>query len=146
MTTAPSTTMPKSRAPRDKRLAGICRRFRQMAANSSENGIDRNIPNTQRGTALRRDDGVFDVVDVSDQADFTDVDLLQSRFDEAAACVDVVIDELLLDLSDIQPVSNQLVGIEPDLVFTCGTAESGDLDNVGYRLEVFFDHPLLERL
>ena len=39
ITTAPSTTMPKSSAPRDSRLAGMCLRSRQMAANSSENGM-----------------------------------------------------------------------------------------------------------
>ena len=39
MTTAPSTTMPKSSAPSESRLAGICFRSRQMAAKSSENGM-----------------------------------------------------------------------------------------------------------
>jgi hypothetical protein len=36
ITTAPSTTMPKSSAPSDSRFAGMCRRSRQMEANSSE--------------------------------------------------------------------------------------------------------------
>ena len=39
MTTAPSTTMPKSSAPSESRLAGMCFRSRQMAANSSEKGM-----------------------------------------------------------------------------------------------------------
>ena len=39
MTTEPSTTMPKSSAPSDSRLAGICRRSSRMDANSSENGM-----------------------------------------------------------------------------------------------------------
>ena len=39
ITTAPSTTMPKSSAPSDSRLAGMLFRFRQMEANSSENGM-----------------------------------------------------------------------------------------------------------
>ena len=39
ITTAPSTTMPKSSAPSDSRLAGMPFRFRQVAANSSENGM-----------------------------------------------------------------------------------------------------------
>ena len=39
MTTAPSTIMPKSSAPSESRFAGMCRRSRQMEANSSENGM-----------------------------------------------------------------------------------------------------------
>ena len=39
ITTAPSTTMPKSSAPSDSRFAGMCRRSRQIEANSSENGM-----------------------------------------------------------------------------------------------------------
>ena len=41
MTIAPSTIIPKSSAPRESRLAGMCRRSRQREANSSENGIVR---------------------------------------------------------------------------------------------------------
>ena len=39
MTTAPSTIMPKSIAPIESRLAGMCAQSRQMNANSSANGI-----------------------------------------------------------------------------------------------------------
>ena len=39
MTTAPSTIMPKSIAPMDSRLAGMCAQSRQMNENSSANGI-----------------------------------------------------------------------------------------------------------
>ena len=39
ITTVPSTTIPKSSAPSESRLAGILFSFRQMAANNSENGI-----------------------------------------------------------------------------------------------------------
>ncbi len=39
ITTAPSTTMPKSSAPSDSRFAGMPLRFRQMDANSSEKGM-----------------------------------------------------------------------------------------------------------
>ena len=41
MTTAPSTTIPKSSAPSESRFAGMPFRFRQVAANNSENGIVR---------------------------------------------------------------------------------------------------------
>ncbi len=39
MTTAPSTTMPKSSAPSDNRLAGMCARSRQMEAKSRAKGM-----------------------------------------------------------------------------------------------------------
>src|SRR5579883_2912722 len=39
ITTAPSTTMPKSSAPSDSRFAGICRRSRQIDAYNRENGM-----------------------------------------------------------------------------------------------------------
>ena len=39
MTTAPSTTIPKSKAPSERRLAGILVKSRQMDANSNENGM-----------------------------------------------------------------------------------------------------------
>src|SRR3982751_2098184 len=39
ITTEPSTTIPKSSAPSDSKFAGMCRRSRQIEANSSENGI-----------------------------------------------------------------------------------------------------------
>src|SRR5207244_13630144 len=109
-------------------------------------GDYRTVRNSQRRAALGRNTRAFDIVDVLDEADFTDVDLLQSRFDEAAARVDVVIGELLLDLSDAQPVGNQLVGIEANLVFTCGTAESGDLDDIRNGFQVFLDDPIFNRL
>ena len=41
ITTAPSTTRPKSNAPSESRFAGMWRRSRQIDANSSENGIVR---------------------------------------------------------------------------------------------------------
>ena len=44
-----------------------------------------------------------------EQADRAHVDLLQARFDEAAAGVDVVVRELLLHLPDAQAIRNQLV-------------------------------------
>ena len=39
MTTAPSTMIPKSMAPMESRLAGICRQSRQMNENSRANGM-----------------------------------------------------------------------------------------------------------
>ena len=68
---------------------------------------DRDIFDLQRRPGLGREHGVFDVVDVRDEADFADVDLLQAGFDETAAGVGVVIGELLLDLPDAESVGDQ---------------------------------------
>ena len=39
ITTAPSTTMPKSSAPNDNKFAGMPFNFKHVAAKSSENGM-----------------------------------------------------------------------------------------------------------
>ena len=54
--------------------------------------------------------------------------------------------ELLLHLGDAQPVGDQLVGIQANLVFTRRASEAGHVDHVGYGLECLLDHPVLERL
>ena len=50
-----------------------------------------NILDAQRRAVLGRDDRVFDVLHIPYQSHFTNVDLLQARFDEAAAGVDIVV-------------------------------------------------------
>ena len=79
------------------------------------------------------------------QAHFADVDLLQARFDEAAAGVGVVVGELLLHLRQAQAVGDQLVGIDAHLVFARGAAEAGDVHDVGHGLEILLHHPVFER-
>ena len=78
----------------------------------------------------------------SDQSDVAHIDLLQTLLDEASTGVDVVVGELLLDLGQAQAVGDQLVGINPNLVFARGAAEAGYVDNVGYRFEILFDDPV----
>ena len=84
--------------------------------------------------------------DVGDEADRAHVDLLQAGLDEAAAGVHVVVGELLLDLADAQAVGDQLVRIDAHLVFAGDAAEAGHVDDVGHRLELLLEHPVLERL
>ncbi len=43
---------------------------------------------------------LFNVVDIAIEADFAHVDLLLPLLDEAAACVQVVVGQLLLNLAD----------------------------------------------
>ena len=83
---------------------------------------------------------------VSDQAHFANIDLLQPGFDEAAACVGVVVGELLFHLGDAEAVGDQFVGIEAHLILARGAAEARNVDDVRNRLEIFLDHPVFERL
>ena len=91
-----------------------------------------NIFNADRRSGLGQDDRVFDIVDVSDQADFTDIDLLQSAFDKAATGVRVVISKLLLDLGEAEAVSDELIRINLNLILARGPAEGVHVDDVRY--------------
>src|SRR5271165_845004 len=107
---------------------------------------DAEIFDAERGSIPGEDYGLFDVMDAIDQADFANVNLLRAFLNEAAAGVGIVVGELLLDLREGQPVGDELIGIETDLVFARGAAEAGYVDNVGNGFEIFFDDPVLERL
>src|SRR5215510_1777034 len=61
---------------------------------------DRDVSDTKRRSILRLDDSVFNVVDIVDQADGTHIYLLQARFNETAAGIQVIISKLLLYLPD----------------------------------------------
>src|SRR5713226_7248028 len=87
-----------------------------------------NIPHAQRSASLGDDDCVFYILYVPDQANFADIDLLQAGFDEAAACVGVVVRELLLHLGEAQSVRDELIGIHTDLIFAGRTTETGNID------------------
>ena len=106
----------------------------------------RNVFDAERGAVLGENDGLLDVVNVIDQADLADVDLLQAFLNETAAGIGVVVGELLLDLGEAQTVGDEFVGIEANLVFAGGTAEAGDVDDVGDGLEIFFDDPVFDGL
>jgi len=69
-------------------------------------------------------DGLLDVVDVGEEADFLDVDLLLTLLDEATAGVDVVGGKLLLDLLDGQAIGDEFFRIDNDLVLARETAEA----------------------
>src|SRR6266852_4199290 len=104
-----------------------------------------NIPHAQRSARLGDNDCVFYVLYIPDQADFADIDLLQTGFDEAATCIGVVVCELLLHLGEAQSVRDQFIGIHADLVFAGRTAETGNIDDIGDGLEVLFDYPIFDR-
>ncbi len=108
------------------------------------NGGD--VLDAQRGAGLRLEEGFFDVVDVPVEADLANVNLLLALFDEASTGVGVVVGELLLNLADAEPVGDEFVGIDADLVLARHAAEAGDVDNAGDGLQLLLDGPVLERL
>ena len=107
---------------------------------------DGNVFHPKRRAALGCNDRVLDVLEVLDQTHFPDIDLLQPGFDEAAARIGVVIGELLLHLGDAEPVGDQFVRIEADLIFTRGAAEGVDIHDTRDGFQILFDHPGFERL
>ena len=94
----------------------------------------------------RLKDGLFDVVDVAKEANFADVDLLLTLFDEAAAGVGVVVGKLLLYLADAESIGDELVGVDANLVLAGDTAEAGDVDDAGDGFELLLESPVFERL
>ena len=98
ITTAPSTTMPKSSAPSDSRLAGICRRSRQMEANSSENGMvsatisaPRDIAQEQEQNDDDQDDAFGQVVQHGVGGEMHQVAAIEERNDLHAGGQNVVV-------------------------------------------------------
>ena len=98
----------------------------------------------QHRSVLGGDGGVFDVGHAAVEADDAHINLLQSRFDEAAPGVGVVVCKLLFDLPDTQPVRHQGVGIDPHLVFAGGAAETGNVHDIRDRLKLFFELPVFD--
>ena len=82
-----------------------------------------NVFYAERGTGLRLEDSLFDTMYAAEKPEGADVHLLLADFDEAAAGVDVVVGELLLNLADAQPVRNQLAWVDTHLVLPHGAAE-----------------------
>ena len=107
---------------------------------------DGNVLHPKRRAALGCNDRVLDILDVSDQTYFPDIDLLQPGFDEAAARIGIVIGELLLHLGDAESVGDQFVRVEADLIFTRGTAEGAVIHDARDGLQVLVHHPVFERL
>ena len=107
---------------------------------------DGDIADAERRAVLGQNHGVLDIVNVPNQTHFPNIDLLQAGFDKAAAPIGVVVGELLLHLADAESVGDQLVGVDANLVFARGSAEAGDIDDVGNGLEVLLHHPVFNGL
>ncbi len=77
----------------------------------------RNILDSERGSILRQNHGLLNVVHPVHQSHRTHIDLLQTLLNKASTRIGVVVSELLLHLRQTQSVSHQLVGIHSDLIF-----------------------------
>src|ERR1700693_899072 len=91
-------------------------------------GHDGDILDSERSAILGREDCVFDIADVSDQSNFTDINLLLAGFDETAPCIRIVARELLLHLGDAESVGDQLRGVKTNLILARGASETGNID------------------
>jgi len=104
------------------------------------------IGDADGGTVGGFQNDLLDIVDVGEEANLLHVDLLRALLDKAAAGVDVVGGDLLLDLLDGEAVADELLWIEDDLVLAGNTAEAGDVDDTGHAAEGFFELPVLDAL
>src|ERR1039457_343539 len=104
------------------------------------------IANAERRAVLRQNHGILDIVNIPHQTHFPNIDLLQTGFDEASTSIGVVVGDLLLHLADAEAVGDQLVWVDANLVFARGSAETGNIHDVGNGLEILLHHPVFNRL
>ena len=96
----------------------------------------RDIFYPQRGAGLRFQDGLLDIQYVAEEPERANIHLLQAFFDKAAAGIDVVVGQLLLDLPDAQSVGDEFGRVNPHLVFAHRAPEVGNIHHVGNGLEL----------
>ncbi len=82
---------------------------------------------------------------IAEEPESPNIHLLQAHFHKAAAGIDVVVGQLLLDLGDTQSVRHQLVGIHPHLILTYRAPEVGNVHHIGDRLELLEQNKIFER-
>ena len=109
ITTAPSTTMPKSSAPSESRLAEMCRRSRQMEAKSSENGMvsatmsaPRTLPRKRKRMIDDQDDAFGQVVQHGVRGVVHQIAAIEKRNDLHARRQDVLVEPLDLGVNAVQ--------------------------------------------
>src|ERR1017187_3380836 len=102
--------------------------------------------NAERRAVLRQNHGILDIVNIPHQTHFPNIDLLQTGFDEASTSIGVVVGDLLLHLADAEAVGDQLVWVDANLVFARGSAETGNIHDVGNGLEILLHHPVFNGL
>src|SRR5580698_5010082 len=100
-------------------------------------------PKSRSGLGFQ--DSLVDVVGTGEESERADIHLLQTDFYETAAGIDVVIGDLLLHLANTQSVGDKLARIHADLILAHGSTEIGNVNNIGYGLELFEQDPIFER-
>src|SRR5277367_486720 len=113
-------------------------------ANFGALGDGGDVFHPQHRSVFGGDGGVLDVRHATEKTHDPDIDLLQSRFDETATGISVVIGQLLFHLPDAEAVGNQRVRIDPYLIFAGGAPEAGNIHDVGYGFELFFELPVFD--
>ena len=106
----------------------------------------RDVLDQHRIAAGLRHHGVVEVVDRADQADAAHHGGLRADIDGVAADIDVGIADGLQHLRQRQPVGDQLVEIDLQLVGLGLAAPAGDVDHAGHGAEAALQHPVLQRL
>ena len=99
-----------------------------------------------RRSVGRSDHGVGQRIDRPDQSDAAHHRRLLADIDGVAADIDVGVADGLQQLRQCQPVRDQLVEIDLQLVGLGLAAPAGDVDDAGHRAEAALQHPVLQRL
>ena len=109
-------------------------------------GYRGDILDQHRIAARLRHHGVVEVVDRADQADAAHHGGLRADVDGIAADIDVGVADGLQHLRQRQPVGDQLVEIDLQLIGLGLAAPPGDVDDAGHGAETALQHPVLQRL
>jgi hypothetical protein len=109
-------------------------------------GDDRYVANSERRALPRDEHGFFDIAYIPHEPHFPHVNLLKAGFDKASAGIGIIVRELLLDLSDAEPIRNEFVGIQTNLIFAGRSSKTRDVHDVRHRFQILFHHPILDGL
>src|ERR1700691_2471571 len=103
---------------------------------------DRDILYANRSAVRGRKHGVLDVLHVLEKSERAHVELLRALSHEAAAGVHVVDGQLLLDLSDAQSISDELIGVDAHLILARGAAKVAHVHDVVDLPEFLVKNPV----
>src|SRR4030095_3690811 len=106
----------------------------------------RDVADQHRIAARLRHHGVAEVVDRADQADAAHHGGWRADVYGVAADIDVGVGDGLQHLRQRQPVGDQLVEIDLQLVGLGLAPPAGDVDDAGHGAETALQYPVLQRL
>src|SRR3984957_10023294 len=100
----------------DAAILHVVRSGHVAQSNLGALGDFRNVFHSKSGSGLSLQDGLLNIVHIAEEPQGTNIHLLHPDLNEAASGIDVVVSELLFDLSDTQSVRDQLVWVDAHLV------------------------------